>query len=140
MIESFGQMYVSWDLDIEFNPFSLRKAKTIRLAWIIWTAVHKTNWHESYHGCVCLDLFTINSEHTDVCIFFQQWNKVIDGFSNVQFCVQFNKSDTNTTVVDNAEPPKLTDVIGKLHEKLKGDNPVETTSTSTTSIRPNDLV
>lgn len=69
-----------------------------------------------------------------------QWNKVIDGFSNVQFCVQFNKSDTNTTVVDNAEPPKLTDVIGKLHEKLKGDNPVETTSTSTTSIRPNDLV
>lgn len=69
-----------------------------------------------------------------------QWNKVIDGFSNVQFCMQFNKSDTNTTVIDHVEPPKLTDVIGHLHEKLKGDNPVEVTTASTTSSHPNDLV
>lgn len=71
-----------------------------------------------------------------------QWNKVIDGFSNLQFCMQFNKSDANTTVIDNVEPPKLTDVIGKLHEKLKGDNSIEVTTAATpgSSIYPNDLV
>lgn len=57
------------------------------------------------------------------------WNKVIDGFSNVQFCMQFDKSDTNTTVIDHGEPLKLTDLIDSLHQKLQGGNPVETTTT-----------
>lgn len=69
-----------------------------------------------------------------------QWNKVIDGFSNLQFCMQFNKSDTNTTIIDHVESPKLTDVIGKLHEKLQGDNSADTTTPATTSSQPNELV
>ena len=72
--------------------------------------------------------------------FLQQWNKVIDGFSNLQFCMQFNKSDTNTTIIDHVESPKLTDVIGKLHEKLQGDNSADTTTPATTSSQPNELV
>ena len=54
--------------------------------------------------------------------------------------MQFNKSDTNTTVIDHAEPPKLTDIIGKLHEKLKGDNSAESTTATTTNIQPDGLV
>ena len=61
---------------------------------------------------------------------------MIDGFNNVQFCMRFNKSDINTTVIEHSEPPKLTDVLEKLH----GGDSQEVTTTPAVVIGPNKLM
>ena len=65
---------------------------------------------------------------------------MIDGFNSVQFCMRFNKSDTNTTVIENNEAPKLTDVLDKLHQKLSGNTADETTATPAAKNLPNQLM
>ena len=54
--------------------------------------------------------------------------------------MRFNKSDTNTTVIENNEAPKLTEVLDKLHQKLSGGTADETTATPAAKILPNQLM